>query len=412
MKKLILILLFVFIISNEAPNLLASNEIYEETKKKYYNILRNQISKYKTGYPLGFGKLISNIVSNTQLYHGTVDINNLNSFRYKYSLPNDLIEKFQKLRYIKNEVVYDVFQHKHTVSKTAVENLFGLGTKLDEKTIFYIFYKGKTSADPLIKKTTYKVRKCKSFLFFTSCDTKDVIEGRDYYDHELKQIQDALTARFYELLDNVADDEKRNIIDLMKDAALKHQIPYPSSYSHLIVNINPQIDLKSDFISIHEIYKLRNKYGFPQTIVNQINSIKYQIGKSIVINQVVYENIKDGMLNITFGVALRLKNGISFYIAKGESYGKTLLNVCYNYSQNLFFLFAPKDVKATLEYNKLPQYFKDLCNKYLDRVGRDGLKNDYNRGYYGKDYETIKNALKYELMNAIKNEVNKNFYTK
>ena len=196
MKKLILILLFVFIISNEAPNLLASNESYEETKNKYYNILRNQISKYKTGYPLGFGKLISNIVSNTQLYHGTVDINNLNSFRYKYNLPNDLIGKFQKLRYVKGEVVYDVFQHKHTVSKTAVENLFGLGTKLDEKTIFYIFYKGKTSADPLIKKTTYKVTKCKKVFLFKSCDTKDVIEGRDYYDHELKQIQDALTARF------------------------------------------------------------------------------------------------------------------------------------------------------------------------------------------------------------------------
>ena len=412
MKKLILILLFVFIISNEAPNLLASNEIYEETKKKYYNILRNQISKYKTGYPLGFGKLISNIVSNTQLYHGTVDINNLNSFRYKYSLPNDLIGKFQKLRYVKGEVVYDVFQHKHTVSKTAVENLFGLGTKLDEKTIFYIFYKGKTSADPLIKKTTYKVRQCKKVLFWESCDDKEVIEGRDYYDHELKQIQDALTARFYELLDNVADDEKRNIIDLMKDAALKHQIPYPSSYSHLIVNINPQIDLKSDFISIHQISQLRNKYGFPQTIVNQINSIKNQIGKSIVINQVVYENIKDGMLNITFGVALRLKNGISFYIAKGESYGKTLLNVCYNYSQSRS-LFSPNyNIKTILEYNKLPNYFKDLCNKYLDRVGYDGLKKDYNRGYYGKEKETIKNALKYVLMNAIKNEVNKNFYTK
>ena len=198
----------------------------------------------------------------------------------------------------------------------------------------------------------------------------------------------------------------------MKDAALKHQIPYPSSYSHLIVNINPQIDLKSDFISIHQISQLRNKYGFPQTIVNQINSIKNQIGKSIVINQVVYENIKDGMLNITFGVALRLKNGISFYIAKGESYGKTLLNVCYNYSQNLLFMFGSKNVKTILEYNKLPNYFKDLCKKYLDRVGRDGLKNDYNRGYYGKDKETIKNALKYVLMNAIKNEVNKNFYTK
>jgi len=387
--------------------------LMKKQKKKYYNILRNQISKYKTGYPLGFGKLIRNIVSNTQLYHGTVDINNLNSFRYKYSLPNDLIEKFQKLRYIKGEVVYDVFQHKHTVSKTAVENLFGLGTKLDEKTIFYIFYKGKTSADPLIKKKTYKVRQCKSVLFWTSCDDKEVIEGRDYYDHELKQIQDALTARFYELLDNVVDDEKRNIIDLMKDAALKHQIPYPSSYSHLIVNINPQIDLKSDFISIYEIYKLRNQYGFPQTIVNQIDSIKNQIGKSIVINQVVYENIKDGMLNITFGVALRLKNGISFYIAKGESYGKTLLNVCYNFSKNpLSLLMFNGNQEAILEYNKLPKYFKDLCNKYRDRVGRDGLEKDYKRGYYGKDYETIKNALKYGLMNAIKNEVNKNFYTK
>ena len=119
------------------------------------------------------------------------------------------------------------------------------------------------------------------------------------------------------------------------------------------------------------------------------------------------------MLNITFGVALRLKNGISFYIAKGESYGKTLLNVCYNISQNPVspFIFTGNK-QALLEYNKLPKYFQDLCKKYLDRVGRDGLKNDYNRGYYGKDKETIKNALKYELMNAIKNEVNKNFYTK
>ena len=282
-----------------------------------------------------------------------------------------------------------------------------------KKQIFYIFYKGKTSADPLITKIKYKVRKCKKVLFWSSCDDKEVIEGRDYYDHELKQIQDALTARFYELLDNVVDDEKRNIIDLMKDAALKHQIPYPSSYSHLIVNINPQIDLKSDFISIHQISQLRNKYGFPQTIVNQINSIKNQIGKSIVINHVDYENIKDGILNITFGVALRLKNGISFYIAKGESYGKTLLNVCYNFSKNpLSLLMFNGNQEAILEYNKLPKYFKDLCNKYRDRVGYDGLKNDYNRGYYGKDKETIKNALKYVLMNAIKNEVNKNFYTK
>ena len=58
MKKLIL--LFVFIISNESPNLLTSNEFYKETKKNY-NILE---IKFKS-HPLGYGKLIKNIISNT-----------------------------------------------------------------------------------------------------------------------------------------------------------------------------------------------------------------------------------------------------------------------------------------------------------------------------------------------------------
>ena len=31
-----------------------------------------------------------------------------------------------------------------------------------------------------------------------NCENVDVIEGREYYEHKLTQIQDALTARFYE----------------------------------------------------------------------------------------------------------------------------------------------------------------------------------------------------------------------
>ena len=52
MKKLILILLFVLIISNEVPNLLASNESHEETNNRYYNILRTMdiIKNEKIGY--------------------------------------------------------------------------------------------------------------------------------------------------------------------------------------------------------------------------------------------------------------------------------------------------------------------------------------------------------------------------
>ena len=46
-----------------------------------------------------------------------------------------------------------------------MENLFGLGTKLDEKTIFYIFYKGKTIADPLITKIKYTLNQYKFYIF-------------------------------------------------------------------------------------------------------------------------------------------------------------------------------------------------------------------------------------------------------
>ena len=108
------------------------------------------------------------------------------------------------------------------------------------------------------------------------------------------------------------------------------------------------------------------------------------------------DKYKDKYLKLKLNDFLSIHDTVELY----EKLIKPILEVSdeYDIDFNKKIPFETFGVDNEINMSSFSEYFKDLCSKYLDRVGRDGLKKDYNRGYYGKDYETIKNALKYTLI--------------
>ena len=106
-KYIINIILISFIISSpiisfkerEIPNLKISKE---EAKIKIFNFLREEAKKFVSKYPEGIEKLITSLGSTTSIILDEKPIKEIESLRNSHNLPNEIIEKFKKIKYVKD----------------------------------------------------------------------------------------------------------------------------------------------------------------------------------------------------------------------------------------------------------------------------------------------------------------------
>ena len=297
------------------PNLQISKN---QAKSKIFNFLRGEAKKYVSKYPEGIGKLITNLASTTSIKLDEKPINQIDSLKKTHNLPNEVIEKFKKIKYVKDTISYELFTFKQEKSKTSIENIFGVVTRLDENTIYFSYVRGNANAKAIPQFNRVPYKKCHHILGIkTTCKTKHKSVKRGYQTKELENIKSALMAKFYETLNSVLDLDKQRIIELFKKFAKSLIKPFPKEYKKYIVNQKTYLDFKTIYLGLNGYEDKLRKIGFDEKSINKIYGLN-QKGK----NTQIYQILKDEAQKQHFivAVALNIENNIilSYAIGRGE----------------------------------------------------------------------------------------------
>ena len=248
------------------PNLQISKN---QAKSKIFNFLRGEAKKYVSKYPEGIGKLITNLASTTSIKLDEKPINQIDSLKKTHNLPNEVIEKFKKIKYVKDTISYELFTFKQEKSKTSIENIFGVVTRLDENTIYFSYVRGNANAKAIPQFNRVPYKKCHHILGIkTKCKTKHKSVKRGYQTKELENIKSALMAKFYETLNSVLDLDKQRIIELFKKFAKSLIKPFPKEYKKYIVNQKTYLDFKTIYLGLNGYEDKLTKIGFDEKSIN------------------------------------------------------------------------------------------------------------------------------------------------
>ena len=321
-KYIINIILISFIISSpiisfkerEIPNLKISKE---EAKIKIFNFLREEAKKFVSKYPEGIEKLITNLGSTTSIILDEKPIKEIESLRNSHNLPNEIIEKFKKIKYVKDTISYELFIFKNQKSKTNIENIFGVVTRLNENNIYFAYVRGNSNAKiiPQFNKVPYK--KCHHFGIGKKCKTKHKNVRRGFNEVELENIKNALISKFYENLNSVLDLDKQRIIDIFKKFAKTLVKPFPTNYKKYVVNQKTFLNFKTIYLGLNGYEETLIKIGFNEKSINKIKLLNEK-GKNIEI----FQTLKDESQKQDFIVSVGLNIGnnilLSYAIGKGE----------------------------------------------------------------------------------------------
>ena len=299
------------------PNLLSNpNDI----KNRILKELRKEASKYYFKYPSNWYKLITNLASTTEIKMDKITYEQINNLRKTHGFPENVIQRFKKIKYVKNLIVYDTFNFSLKKTKTTIETTFGIGARLDEKFLYITYVKGVSSGKsiPQYKQVPYK--SCWRFLFFHGCKTKQKSVRRGYTNSELNVIQNALKAKYAEMLNSVLDLDQQKTLNYFKKYAKDVQKQKSSSfnYQRFIVNSYTTLDFKTVKINYNEINQRFSKI-FSQKILKGLNDFK---GKNNLVNQFhMTTQSKKNFKTIDYliGVAYNSNNKMIISYAKGRA---------------------------------------------------------------------------------------------
>ena len=314
--------------NNEFPNLKISKD---EAKTKIFNFLRGEAKKYVLKYPPGIEKLITNIASTTSIKLDQVAINQIDSLKSKHEFPDDVIQKFKKIKYVKDTISYELFKFNIQRSKTSIENVFGVVTRLDENNIYFSYVKGNANAKAIPQYNSVPYRKCRNYIVARRCKTKHKNVKRGYNEIELNNIKTALMAKFYETLNSVLDLDQQKIIDLFKQFVKAHVKPNPKDSEKYIVNQKTTLDFHTFYIGLNGFENRLKQLGFNDATINNIKSCNTN-GKHVQL----YHEIRDEPQKKDFiaGIALNTGNNILLSYAIGRGEVKLYHNYChYTYTK-------------------------------------------------------------------------------
>ena len=385
MKKLIVLSIFqiVFLqLATTTPNLLAT---YEENKKNIFNIIKEHSKKYSQNLSPKHKTLIKDLYGITHFKMTQIPISQLKSLKSKYGLPQELVNQLSNIQYSDKQVYNDVKFHSMK-GKSALDNIFGIAKREQNNEIFFAYIRGKTTGQLITQYVTVKLKKCKRILFWKKCKTHHQKKPRGITANELDIIKKALEKKFYSILDESMNMDKKQIYKIFRNHTNKFKINYPKNWEQILdsKSLKVNISYKTKEILLNNTQKDLTNLKIPNNIITKINQLKENnhIDFSHVFSQTPFN------IDMIYGVVLKTQKSIilSYIIGKGE------VNInpikCKNKHLKGLLRKNPKDCNQII----LNEQLRKKKGKYIN-LNPDQVKNTSKALFLTKFIEHIKERL-------------------
>ena len=386
MKKLIVLSIFqiVFLqLATTTPNLLAT---YEENKKKIFNIIKEHSKKYSQNLSPKHKSLIKDLHGITHFKMTQIPISQLKSLKSKYGLPEELAKQLSNIQYSDKQVYNDVKFHSMK-GKSTLDNIFGIAKREQNNEIFFAYIRGKTTGQLIPQYITVKVRHCHKVAFvIRRCKTRDEKRQRGITANELDIIKKTLENKFYSILDESMNMDKKQIYKIFRNHVYKFKTNYPKNWEQILdsKSLKVTISYKTKEILINNIQKDLTNLKIPNNIITKITQLKENnhIDFSHVFSQTPFN------IDMIYGVVLKTQKSIilSYIIGKGE------VNInpikCKNKHLKGLLRKNPKDCNQII----LNEQLRKKKGKYIN-LNPDQVKNTSKALFLTKFIEHIKERL-------------------
>ena len=385
MKKLILFsILHIVLLQtiNSTPNLLAT---YEENKQKIFQIITEHSKKYKK-LPSNHKQFIKNLNGLTKFKMTQIPISQLNNLKSKYDLPQELVNQLSNIKYSDKQIYNDVKFHI-LKSHSVLESIFGIAKREQNNEIFFAYIRGKTTGQLIKQHVTVKLKKCRGgFLgLFRSCRTYYVKKPRGMKANELDIVKKALEYKFYLILEDTMNMDKKQIYKLFRNYANNFKINYPNNWNQILdpKSLKISIDYKTKEIALNNIQKDLSNIKLPNNIIKKITELK--LNNTMDINHIFSQSPFN--INLIYGVVLKTQKSIilSYIIGKGE----VNINPINCKVKGLTFLLKiPKDCNKIMTDQKIRKKFMTVIKYNPTQV-----QNTSKDIFIGKFIELLRERL-------------------
>ncbi len=370
---------------SSTPNLLATPE---EVKSKIMSALRKEAAKYRYNYPSGYYSIMTNLASTTSIKMEQILYNQIDTLTYSHGFPPDVVNKFKKIKYIQNTLVYDSFDFSNKKSSTNLQTTFGIGARIDSQYLYVTYVKGESSAKSIQQYTYVKREKCSGILFWRTCRNVNERVKRGFTNAELDKMMQALKAKYAETMNNVLDLDQQKMIDKFKSYAneVKKQLPYPSNYARFIVDSKTTLDFKT----------VTYGYGYPTVFSSDIQSdISTVQNKPNSIKPFFYTNgAKANPKDLYFMIGI-IYNNAQNKVTVSYAYGTGSVKLYYGYCDQGNKCEDDEECKSSCDRHKrIYNNQFNILNPNLDAYSRE------------KNIEMIKNYVYAELMTNVAKNLN------
>ena len=387
MKKLILFsILHIVLLQtiNSTPNLLAT---YEENKQKIFQIIKEHSRKYSQKLPKNYNQFIKDLNGFTKFKMTQIPISQLNNLKSKYGLPQELVNQLSNIKYSDKQIYSDVKFHI-LKSHSVLESIFGIAKREQNNEIFFAYIRGKTTGQLIKQHVTVKLKKCSGgFLgLFRSCRTYYVKKPRGMKANELDIVKKALEYKFYLILEDTMNMDKKQIYKLFRNYANNFKINYPNNWNQILdpKSLKTSIDYNTKEIALNNIQKELSNIKLPNNIIKKITELK--LNNTMDINHIFSQSPFN--INLIYGVVLKTQKSIilSYIIGKGE----VNINPINCKVKGLTFLLKnPKDCNKIMTDQKIRKKFMTVIKYNPTQV-----QNTSKDIFIGKFIELLRKKLK------------------
>ena len=385
MKKLILFsILHIVLLQtiNSTPNLLAT---YEENKQKIFQIIKEHSRKYSQKLPKNYNQFIKDLNGLTKFKMTQIPISQLNNLKSKYGLPQELVNQLSNIKYSDKQIYSDVKFHI-LKSQSVLESIFGIAKREQNNEIFFAYIRGKTTGQLITQYITVSLRKCKRRWFRKKCWNENVNKPRGMKANELDIVKKALEYKFYLILEDTMNMDKKQIYKLFRNYANNFKINYPNNWNQILdpKSLKTSIDYKTKEIALKNIQKDLSNIKLPKNIIKKITELK--LNNTMDINHILSQSPFN--INLIYGVVLKTQKSIilSYMIGKGE----VNINPINCKVKGLTFLLKnPKDCNKIMTDQKIRKKFMTVIKYNPTQV-----QNTSKDIFIGKFIELLREKLK------------------
>ena len=309
----------------------------------------------------------------------------MNNLKSKYGLPQELVNQLSNIKYSDKQIYSDVKFHI-LKSHSVLESIFGIAKREQNNEIFFAYIRGKTTGQLITQYITVSLRKCKRRWFRKKCWNENVNKPRGMKANELDIVKKALEYKFYLILEDTMNMDKKQIYKLFRNYANNFKINYPNNWNQILdpKSLKTSIDYNTKEIALNNIQKELSNIKLPNNIIKKITELKLN-------NHIDFIHIFSQSpfnINLIYGVVLKTQKSIilSYIIGKGS----VNINPINCKVKGLTFLLKnPKDCNKIMTDQKIRKKFMTVIKYNPTQV-----QNTSKDIFIGKFIELVRERLK------------------